>query len=48
MASDQELIFISMAARMLGMQPPTRRKHERLGLVQPPRTIRSMRLHSRD
>jgi MerR family transcriptional regulator, heat shock protein HspR len=44
----EELIFISMAARMLGMHPQTLRKYERLGLVQPSRTIGSMRLYSRD
>lgn len=43
-----DLIFISMAARMLGMHPQTLRKYERLGLVQPSRTIGSMRLYSRD
>ena len=43
----QELIFISMAARMLGMHPQTLRKYERLGLVQPTRTIGSMRLYTR-
>jgi len=43
----QELIFISMAARMLGMHPQTLRKYERLGLVQPARTIGSMRLYTR-
>jgi MerR family transcriptional regulator, heat shock protein HspR len=43
-----ELIFISTAARMLGMHPQTLRKYERLGLVQPSRTIGSMRLYSRD
>jgi MerR family transcriptional regulator/heat shock protein HspR len=48
MASDQELIFISMAARMLGMHPQTLRKYERLGLVRPSRTNGSMRLYSRD
>lgn len=45
---DQELFFISMAARMLGMHPQTLRKYERLGLVQPTRTIGSMRVYSRD
>ena len=35
MAIDQDLYFISMAARMLGMHPQTLRKYERLGLVQP-------------
>lgn len=43
-----ELIFISTAAKMLGMHPQTLRKYERLGLVQPARTIGSMRLYSRD
>jgi MerR family transcriptional regulator/heat shock protein HspR len=45
---DQDLYFISMAARMLGMHPQTLRKYERLGLVQPTRTIGSMRLYSRE
>ena len=44
---DQDLFFISMAARLLGMHPQTLRKYERLGLVQPSRTIGSMRLYSR-
>ncbi len=48
MTLDQELYFISVAARMLGMHPQTLRKYERLGLVQPTRTIGSMRLYSRD
>jgi MerR family transcriptional regulator/heat shock protein HspR len=43
-----ELIFISTAARMLGMHPQTLRKYERLGLVRPSRTIGSMRLYSRE
>ena len=45
---DRDLIFISVAARMLGMHPQTLRKYERLGLVQPTRTIGSMRLYSRE
>ena len=45
---EQDLFFISMAARMLGMLPQTLRKYERLGLVQPSRTIGSMRLYSRE
>ena len=45
---EQELFFISVAARLLGMHPQTLRKYERLGLVQPTRTIGSMRLYSRD
>jgi len=48
MGLDQELFFISVAARMLGMHPQTLRKYERLGLIQPSRTIGSMRLYSRD
>jgi MerR family transcriptional regulator, heat shock protein HspR len=46
--SEPDLFFISIAARMLGMHPQTLRKYERLGLVQPTRTIGSMRLYSRD
>lgn len=42
----QDLYFISMAADMLGMHPQTLRKYERLGLIQPTRTIGSMRLYS--
>src|ERR687887_301283 len=48
MAIDHDLYFISMAARMLGMHPQTLRKYERLGLVQPTRTIGSMRLYSQE
>jgi MerR family transcriptional regulator/heat shock protein HspR len=43
----QDLYFISMAARALGMHPQTLRKYERLGLVRPTRTIGSMRVYSR-
>ena len=46
MSSDT--FFISMAAQMLGMHPQTLRKYERLGLVQPSRTIGSMRLYSNE
>ena len=42
----QELYFISAAAEILGMHPQTLRKYERLGLIQPSRTIGSMRLYS--
>jgi MerR family transcriptional regulator/heat shock protein HspR len=45
---EDDLYFISVAARMLGMHPQTLRKYERLGLVQPTRTIGSMRLYSHD
>ena len=48
MGLEQDLYLISMAARMLGMHPQTLRKYERLGLVQPTRTIGSMRVYSRD
>jgi MerR family transcriptional regulator, heat shock protein HspR len=44
----EELIFISTAARLLGMHPQTLRKYERLGLVRPSRTLGSMRLYSAD
>ena len=48
MIRTEDLLFISVAARMLGMHPQTLRKYERLGLVQPTRTIGSMRLYSRE
>jgi MerR family transcriptional regulator/heat shock protein HspR len=44
--SRSDLLFISVAARMLDMHPQTLRKYERLGLVRPARTIGSMRLYS--
>jgi MerR family transcriptional regulator/heat shock protein HspR len=48
MGPEPDLFFISGAARMLGMHPQTLRKYERLGLIQPSRTIGSMRLYSRE
>jgi len=48
MALQDDIYFISVAARMLGMHPQTLRKYERLGLVQPTRTVGSMRLYSRE
>jgi MerR family transcriptional regulator, heat shock protein HspR len=48
MALEHDLYFISVAARILGMHPQTLRKYERLGLIQPTRTIGSMRLYSRE
>ena len=48
MAATQDFYLISMAARLLGMHPQTLRKYERLGLIQPTRTIGSMRVYSRD
>jgi MerR family transcriptional regulator/heat shock protein HspR len=41
-----EFYFISTAARLLGLHPQTLRKYERLGLVQPTRTVGSMRVYS--
>lgn len=48
MSLAQDLFLISMAADMLGMHPQTLRKYERLGLIQPSRTVGSMRVYSRD
>ena len=48
MALDQDLFLISMAAEMLDMHPQTLRKYERLGLIQPSRTVGSMRRYSRE
>ena len=42
------VFLISVAAEMLGMHPQTLRKYERLGLVQPSRTLGSMRVYSDD
>ncbi len=46
MTITREFYFISTAARLLGMHPQTLRKYERLGLVQPTRTVGSMRVYS--
>ena len=48
MAHVEELYFISMAARELGLHPQTLRKYERLGLVRPSRKMGSMRVYSRE
>jgi MerR family transcriptional regulator/heat shock protein HspR len=48
MRNETDFYLISMAARMLGMHPQTLRKYERLGLVQPSRTMGSMRVYSRE
>lgn len=45
---EQDVFLISVAAEMLGMHPQTLRKYERLGLVQPSRTLGSMRVYSQD
>jgi MerR family transcriptional regulator/heat shock protein HspR len=44
----EPVYFISMVARELGMHPQTLRKYERLGLVQPSRTMGSMRVYSQE
>jgi MerR family transcriptional regulator/heat shock protein HspR len=46
MSITREFFFISSAARLLGMHPQTLRKYERLGLVQPTRTVGSMRVYT--
>jgi MerR family transcriptional regulator/heat shock protein HspR len=48
MRVEEELLFISMAAELLGMHPQTLRKYERLGLIQPARSVGSMRLYARE
>jgi MerR family transcriptional regulator, heat shock protein HspR len=48
MSITREFYFISSAARLLGMHPQTLRKYERLGLVQPTRTVGSMRVYTGD
>lgn len=48
MGIQDDIYFISVAARLLGMHPQTLRKYERLGLVQPTRTVGSMRLYTRE
>jgi MerR family transcriptional regulator/heat shock protein HspR len=45
---EQDLFLISMAAEMLGLHPQTLRKYERLGLIQPTRTMGSMRVYSQE
>lgn len=48
MPIQDDLYFISMAARLLDMHPQTLRKYERLGLVTPTRTVGSMRVYTSD
>jgi len=43
-----DIFLISMAAELLEMHPQTLRKYERLGLVQPDRTLGSMRVYTQD
>ena len=40
--------IISVAARILEMHPQTLRKYERLGLINPGRTLGMLRLYSRE
>ena len=40
--------IISVAARILDMHPQTLRKYERLGLINPGRTLGMLRLYSRE
>ncbi len=47
MRTEEDLYLISEAARLLGMHPQTLRKYGRLGLVQPHRTMGSMRVYTR-
>ena len=53
--SDEELVMelegvyiISVAARILDMHPQTLRKYERLGLINPVRTVGMLRLYSQE
>jgi MerR family transcriptional regulator/heat shock protein HspR len=48
MAKRPDIFLISMAAELLDMHPQTLRKYERLGLVQPHRTLGSMRVYTQD
>jgi MerR family transcriptional regulator/heat shock protein HspR len=45
MTAKTEFYLISTAADLLDMHPQTLRKYERLGLVQPQRTLGSMRVY---
>jgi MerR family transcriptional regulator/heat shock protein HspR len=48
MSERTDFYLISVAAEMLDMHPQTLRKYERLGLVQPQRTLGSMRVYTSD
>ena len=45
---DFGVYIISVAARILDMHPQTLRKYERLGLINPHRTVGMLRLYSRE
>ena len=47
-AEMEGVYIISVAARLLEMHPQTLRKYERLGLIQPVRTVGMLRLYSRE
>ena len=47
-APAEGLYIISVAARILDMHPQTLRKYERLGLINPGRTLGMLRLYSRE
>ena len=47
-AGMEGLYIISVAARILDMHPQTLRKYERLGLINPGRTVGMLRLYSRE
>ena len=44
----QGVYIISVAARILEMHPQTLRKYEKLGLINPDRTVGMLRLYSRE
>ena len=47
-AGIEGVYIISVAARILDMHPQTLRKYERLGLINPGRTVGMLRLYSRE
>ena len=47
-AEVEGVYIISVAARILDMHPQTLRKYERLGLINPGRTVGMLRLYSRE
>ena len=47
MDSDAPVYVISIAARIVGMHAQTLRQYERLGLVEPKRTVGNIRMYSR-
>lgn len=47
-AGMEGVYIISVAARILDMHPQTLRKYERLGLINPGRTVGMLRLYSRE